>query len=242
MLPLGLDAIILPLILLGTAPIATPESREELTAPKIATQEVRTRVSQVKYIQSMKLEIEQVWQLYLESEGYTIDSNREKELSELAWYLAQAVERYQRIPVNWQWWNPGRTGITLPKNADAHLVLAIMAGFESKVDPNVVGALGEVGILQCHRWCRKGYSKKELIANTKLSIELAVEFLAKSIDQCGIKLDSFKDKKLQDREWSKPLALYGAGTKALKNGRCIPKKFALARIYKMRELRKLIKD
>jgi hypothetical protein len=189
----------------------------------------------------MENEITNLWSIYLKEQGFTLGEARKVQLETLAHDLARATEKYQRVPSNWKWWRPTRVGTPLPKKADAHLVLATIAAMESKVDPQAVGKLGEVGILQCHKWCRERYSPQEIKNNPQLGIELGVRFLAKSIDQCGIRLDSMVSKERQDEAWSKPVSVYGAGNNAIENSRCIAKQFARWRVSEMKRFRTKIR-
>lgn len=252
MLPYRLAAIAISFTLISGAWTIVPEQRETIKLEEQPLQDNKTQfafspldleeIERVQNVIWMQKEILRLWILYLESQGHTPDSERLEELRKLAWMLATAIDKHQRIPMNYKWWIPEREGSTLPINSDTHLLLATMAGFESRIDPSLVGKLGEVGILQCHKWCRKGHPAKEVKNNPQLGIELAVAFFTESIDQCGIELDSLENQRIRDKEWSKPVALYGAGNSAIKNKRCESRQFARWRVNKMRKLREKIRD
>ena len=248
-----LAALVLSLGLLSVAWAAAPESTAEIPNLKFVQETRQVGVSyapldaqeaeRIENVAWMQREIVNLWELFLDEKSFSVDEARKTELEALGRDLALSIEKYQRTPSNYKWWKPERKGTTLPTKADVHLMLATMAAIESKINPKAVGDLGEVGILQCHTWCRNGHTKQEIKENPQLGIELAVEFLAKSIDQCGIKLDSLRNKKLRDEAWSKPVSLYGAGNSALnKNSRCMAKNFARWRVDEMKRLRAQIRN
>lgn len=249
-----LAALVLSLVLLGGIGAAVPEPEEGQTIDSITEPtEENTNIGIVyapmdleearrtREVSWMQGEISNLWGMYLKEKGFSLSTEKIAQLEELSLHLSEAIEKYQETPSNYKWWNPSRKGTTLPKEADVHLMLATMAAIESKVDPKVVGKLGEVGILQCHRWCRKGYSQKEVKENPQLAIDLSVQFLAESIDRCGIRLDSLKTRKLKDDAWTKPVSVYGAGNSAIVNSRCMTKQFARWRVSEMKRLREEIR-
>jgi hypothetical protein len=141
----------------------------------------------------------------------------------LAKYLGKAVREY--FP-------------DLAKAKEAHLVLAAMSISESKLDSSKIGTRGEVGILQCHpRWCMslldwlKPFSVRERqrigLKEPSASISGATAHLAGAVEECRITIKDIND-------WVKPVSYYGAGTKALRDGRCIKKQFAKNKVSIMK--------
>jgi len=215
-----------------------------LTSGKIA--DAATPVAQELSVAQMQQEIVTMWNTwYQEQDTWTQNKLKEnkKNWPRLAEELAKSVKRYQHKSVQVYNWKNRRT--RLPIGKDAHLMVAMMAIFETKVRNNMVGELGEIGILQCHpRWClvrndelnqlpinvRKNYAKE----HPRLNLDAAVNHLTVSYGICNKKI-----RKLND--WTYTVALYGAGTSALKNGQCVERNFAKIRVQQMQSYRKKIR-
>ena len=194
----------------------------------------------------MQQEIVTMWNTwYQEQDAWTKNKLKEnkKNWPELAEELAKSVKRYQHKSVQVYDWKDKTA--RLPIGKDAHLMAGMMAIFETKVRNDMVGELGEIGILQCHpRWClirnnelnqlpmraRKNYAKE----HPRLNLDAAVNHLTVSYGICNKKIRRLND-------WVYPVAHYGAGTLALENGQCTKKDFTKARVQKMQSYRKKIR-
>lgn len=195
----------------------------------------------------MQHEIITMWKTwYEEQDTWTKNELKDKKKTwpKLAKILAETVKKYQYTPVKVYDWKDKT--ITLPKGKDTHLMVATMAIWESKVDNDSEGTLGEIGILQCHpKWClirnkelRKlsiKDRKKKAKENPYLNIDAAIKHLTVSYGICNKKVKDLND-------WAFPVAYYGAATLALENGRCKDRNFAKARVSYMKRYRKKIRQ
>ena len=198
-------------------------------------------------IEEMQKEVVEAWELwYSEQDPFTQRERGKarKHWNEYATLIAKKVKEYQVIPVEYNEWN--NKSITLPVFKDVHLVIAAMATYESEVDNSLIGDRGEVGIMQCHpRWCltripflkQLSYRNRIITAksNPGLSIEAAIKHLTASYGSCGIEIHSPQD-------WAYPVSYYGAGSKAIKNGKCISTNFARKRIYRMQKYKRILEQ
>ncbi len=166
-------------------------------------------------------EVVMLWKLFFEDEKVHRKDLRRKRFQEFAEYVVDAVEMYQN--------NPTDIGGQLPKDKNAHLIIATMITKESSITYNVVGKikkLREVGLLQVHGKALSGYRRKTVKNNPKLGVLLGVRWLAAQVPQCKQSLSSWS---IDD--WAYPVSLYGGGAqRAIKNGKCIRFKSAKDRI------------
>jgi hypothetical protein len=194
----------------------------------------------------MQQEIMRMWNTwYKEQDIWTQKELKEnkKNWPELAKELANSVKKYQHTPVQVYEWKNKK--VKLPIGKDVHLMAGMMAIYETKVRNDIIGDLGEIGILQCHpKWClvrnkelnklpietRKEYAKK----NPKLNLDAAIKHLTVSYGICNKKVRELDD-------WAYSVAHYGTGSLALENGHCIKRNFAKSRVYRMQSYRKKIR-
>ena len=139
-----------------TLPKTTPikESENLSISPEVnITKE--TEDLQSLYIVKMQNEILDLWEKWYQDQNNWVKRKLRKvkqKWPRWAFYIARSIEKHENTPVSYREWKDDLT--TLPHNCNAHQVLAAMAIQETKVNNSLVGAVGEVGILQCHpRWC-----------------------------------------------------------------------------------------
>lgn len=207
--------------------------------------------SQELSISEMQRDIYNVWNLWFESRKKHIRRVLTKRIHTwptLSRIVAESIKNIQHNPVKIR--PKGRGYARLPIGKDTHLIVSIMAIYESKVDIEAEGKAGEVGILQCHpNWCltrdpelkKLPWSKRKALGKEDIqrNIRLAIETLAVSYRICNHKIEKLKD-------WIYPVSYYRAGSEARPNGYCIKtsagkRKIRSLRRYK-RKLKVLYKD
>lgn len=105
----------------------------------------------------------------------------------------------------------------LPKDPYTHLIIAYKTYSESSIR-NIISKnrLREVGLLQVTGKALQGHTRKEVLNNVELGLSLGIDWLATTIQECGLSLDNWSIDK-----WAGPLALYTVGpNKALQKGQC----------------------
>jgi soluble lytic murein transglycosylase-like protein len=182
-------------------------------------------------------EILQTWYWYFEEwEMNNPPPRRTKHLRQYAKYIIKWVDYYEN--------NEGKFGGRLPPYKDNHLLVATMIRYETGINPNKVGKLGEVGLMQV--WGdamtekkplnRIEYKKlkKEVINNPELGIRLGIQWLAYSTTRCR------PPKVWNATGWLKSLTQYGGGSKAGSGSKCKIYRFARKRIRKVMKYRRKI--
>lgn len=193
----------------------------------------------------MRDEIEEMWGIWLmDQDQWTKQALRKyvPQWPELAESIARSVKRFQHEPVT-LWDGSDRTA-QLPLGRDAHLVAGSMAISETKVNPDVVGKAGEIGILQCHpKWCLTGDPElrrlprrkrmKKAKAQPGLNIELAVKHFTRSYKFCGIDVR-------RDEDWVKPVSYYSSGQ--MDRGQCVRLLTGVRKVQRMQRYRARLRD
>jgi hypothetical protein len=171
-------------------------------------------------------EVLQVWKRYFERWGYKKPPvKRIKDLRKYAKWLVYWTTFYER--------NEGNFGGKLLLFADNHILIAVMMYKETGLQPNVVGDLGEVGLLQVWGDALDGYRRQEVKSNPELGIRLGIQWLAYSTTRC-------KQPKSRPYDWRWALTQYGAGPKAGSKNNCKVYRFARQRIWLAKKHRKRI--
>jgi hypothetical protein len=193
----------------------------------------------------MQDEIEEMWGLWLmDQDPWTKKSLAEHipKWPKLAKSVARSVKKFQYEPVA-LWEGSGRSAL-LPLGKDAHLVVASMATYETKVNPDKVGKAGEIGILQCHpKWCLvddpelrrlpRGKRMKKAKADPELNVELAVKHFTKAYGFCGISIR-------KDEDWVRPVSYYASGR--LERGCCVRLLAGTRKVKRMQHYRARLRD
>ncbi len=159
-------------------------------------------------------EVVKLWTMFYDDELAPTDDPRRTKFQELAEYLVDAIIMYENEPTD--------IGGQLPKNADTHLLLATLITKESSVSPNVVGSLGEVGLMQLHGLSLAGYDPELVRNNTKLGVILGVRWFTYQTSLCKPNKISVDKDSWRIEDWSGPLSAYAGGPKAInkKTGKC----------------------
>jgi hypothetical protein len=169
-----------------------------------------------EYEQSSEDMVEEVvalWELFFEDDGAGAHDPRRKDFYRFAEYLVDAVVLYQDVPTD--------IGGKLPRHKNVHLLFATMVTMESSVDHDVVGKLGEVGLLQIMPKgpAIAGYAPEEVQHSPRLGLWLGIRWLASRVDKC--RTGNIEGWAWDDYNWLGPLSLYAAGWKAKKkDGTC----------------------
>lgn len=157
-------------------------------------------------------EVVTLWNLAYDDDNASEHDKRRKRFYEFADYVVEAVDMYTQ--------NPTDIGGQLPEHQNVHLLVAYMIKRESSVQPDVVGPMGEVGLMQIHpqnKPALAGYSPRQVQHNPRLGILLGVRWLAAQIPRCQGTKDRF-DMGWDDWTWVKPLSLYAGGFRAKRKG------------------------
>lgn len=195
----------------------------------------------------MQNEIEKMWSIWLmDQERWTQEKLAKHVPSwpKLANAVAQSVKKFQHEPVE-LWEGSGRVAL-LPLGKDAHLIAGSMAISETKVNPELVGKAGEIGILQCHpKWCLvddpelrklpRGKRMKRAQKEPELNIELAVKHFTRSYKFCGIDIR-------EDEDWIEPVSYYSSGRLDKKKGQCVRLLTGVRKVKRMQRYRARLRN
>lgn len=173
----------------------------------------------------MVQEIIQVWTMFFDDEAASINDPRRNTFEEYAEYLADAITMYENQPTD--------IGGQLPKDGqDTHLLLATMITKESSVTSDVIGKMGEVGLLQIHGQALAGYNAEVVRNNPKLGVLLGVRWFAYQTSACKPHRIATDDEAWRLEDWLGPLSAYAGGPNAInrKTGGCYTFQLAVNRV------------
>ena len=181
----------------------------------------------------MVSETVQVWTMFYEDEMAPADDPRRQYFQEYAEYLADYILMYENAPTD--------IGGQLPISKDTHVLLATMITKESSVTADVVGKMGEVGLMQLHGVALAGYDPQVVRNNPKVGVMLGVRWFAYQASLCKpTRIPSDNDGWRLD-DWLGPVSSYAGGPNAInkKTGKCYSfqlarDRVALTRLYKTR--------
>lgn len=160
----------------------------------------------------MVREVTSLWNLWFDDERAPQADPRRATFDQYAGDVADAVVFYQDHPTD--------IGGQLPGTSADHLIVAYMLARESSVTPDLVGALGEVGMGQLHGTSLAGYDPETVRHNARLGIQLMVRWLASCIPGCPRRVEPY-DLGWTLEDWIGPLSLYaGGGNARKKDGTC----------------------
>lgn len=160
-----------------------------------------------------------MWNLWFEEQGTSAEDYRRDRLYEFATYIVDSVDYYQNHTTD--------IGGRLPPGEEIDLLVAVIATKESSLNPDVVGKLGDVGLLQVNGVALAGLKAEKVRKNPELGIRLGVRWLAHKTESCPGHVVKNIDDMVQ------PLSLYAGGPKnAIKNGKCLSFSIAKERVNK----------
>lgn len=171
-------------------------------------------------------EIMALWTLFFEDGSAPPDDPRRMKFFEYATFVVDAVRLYQQ---------KNDTEMVLPRNSDVHLLVAMLMTKESSLRPEVVGALGEVGMMQVHGKALAGYAPDKVKENPRIGVRLGVRWLTHSMWLChpeGID----QGEVWASFQWIETLSAYAAGDRGMKKpGECYKIRVARERVDKLME-------
>lgn len=180
--------------------------------------------------EKMEDEVIDLWTMYLEDRDTSSKDSRWTDMHGLASSLVRYVRKYQTEGVMHM-----KEKVYLPEHENVHLLIATMVTFESALWPEVVGSMGEVGLLQVHGVALNGFKPEDVKRNPDLGLKLGIRWLTKQIPYCNVP----RGDQWTDDDWLGPLSIYGGGVnRAKKNGKCLNFKVSKRRI----EYTKLYRD
>lgn len=172
--------------------------------------------------QEMKDEVVSLWKIYLEDHDASSKDERWDVLDEYANSLVKYVRKFQTEGVK-----KGKEIVRLPEHENVHLLLATMVTFETALYHELVGPIGEVGLLQTHGVALNGFKSAAVQRNPDLSLMLGVRWLTLQLPYC----ERPSDDEWCDDDWLGPLSIYAGGLrKAKRNGKCLKFKVSKKRV------------
>jgi hypothetical protein len=202
---------------------------------QVAYQEIQQE-AQVEYYEAVPLQmtpvnfekgnmvkdIVNVWQMFFKDGKAPADDPRRKNFIPLAEEVADWIIYFQNNDVK-------EIGGRLPKHPSVPIMIAYIVTQESSVDPMALGyKYNEVGLFQVWGVALAGFDWMEVRDNSNLGAMLGVRWIAHSVYQCNKDLTNWRDS-----DWLGVLTVYGAGPKAIEEGRCQVYEFARKRYVGM---------
>jgi hypothetical protein len=154
-----------------------------------------------------------LWTMFLDDGFARKNDSRRMLLQEYAEALVDTVILYQDTPTD--------IGGQLPRHRNVHLLIAARVAKESSLRHDVVGAKGEVGLLQVmpNGPAIAGYQPEQVRMRPKLGLILGIRWLASRVPKC--KRADVLDMGWDDYDWVGPLSRYIGGPKMGKpDGTC----------------------
>lgn len=189
--------------------------------------------SKETYRQLRVNELISLWDMMFDDDKASSDDPRRNNFQEYATYLVEAIETYENQATD--------IGGQLPESEDTHILLGVMVKKESSVVSDIIGKLGEVGLLQIHGQALNGYEPGLVKENPKLGLLLGVRWFAYQTSLCKSDRVPADIEPWRLDDWAGPLSVYAGGPKAInkKTGKCYHYKVAtnrikLAKFYKVR--------
>lgn len=176
-------------------------------------------------------EIHETWENIFDSVNASPDDDRRSLFNYYATLTSDVIRKYQNKNYYSKFY--------LPNNRYTHILISWMIYKESSVNHLAISKTKrrEVGLLQVWGAALKKKSRKEVLSNPKLGLELGISWLAENIYDC--KMEN-KIKRIED--WGGVLSYYGMGPRAKKGNKCSPNfLFSKKRIKFAKKFRNMLK-